>query len=111
MSTSPVRYSLPLLRTALLAGTACLLALSATARAADEDLRPQVTVNYADLNLATPAGNAALYRRIAGAAQTVCWDSRTRDLASFARARSCRRAAIAQAVQSVHSSRLAALVR
>ncbi len=110
MSTSRVRHPLPVLRTVLLAGTACLLGITA-ARAGNEDVRPQVAVHYADLNLATPAGNAALYQRIARAAQTVCSDPRTRSLASFAQARSCRREAIAQAVQSVHSTQLAALVR
>ncbi len=109
MTVSPIRYT-TVLRAALLAGT-CLLSLNLTARAGDAEGRPQIAVHYADLDLATPAGSAALYQRISQAAQSVCSDPRTRDLASFARARSCKRQAIAQAVQSVHSTQLAALVR
>jgi UrcA family protein len=70
-----------------------------------------LTVAYGDLNLASDQGNSALYARITAAARQVCAADRVdiRDLGRYAEARSCEARAIAQAVQAVHSPRLAAL--
>jgi UrcA family protein len=72
---------------------------------------PTLTVAYGDLNLASDQGNNALYARISAAARQVCAADRVdiRDLGRYAQARSCEAQAIAQAVQAVHSPRLAAL--
>lgn len=57
------------------------------------------TVSYADLNLANPAGRAALETRIKTAARAVCKDDRY-DFAARARESACVKAAIAKASAS-----------
>ncbi len=87
---------------AVQAGEACAVAQPAhTANA--------VTVSYRDLNLGTREGASALYARINHAARTVCAAGDIRDLEAVAGARACERAAVAQAVHTVHSEQLAAL--
>jgi UrcA family protein len=69
-----------------------------------------VTVRYADLDLSTSAGASALYARISRAAHQVCDSGDVRDVERRAAADHCEHAAIAQAVGTVHSPQLAALV-
>ncbi len=104
-------------RTALLAVlTLGALAATAAANAGASASEPaamsagtSVRVNFRDLDLATDAGNQALYQRISRAAQRVCAVSDIRDLNAMAQSASCERAAVSQAVSHVHSERLAAL--
>jgi UrcA family protein len=69
-----------------------------------------ITVGYSDLNLSTPEGARVLYTRIDHAAHKVCDAGDIRDLDAQAASQKCERAALAQAVQAVHSPQLAALV-
>ena len=69
----------------------------------------QVVVGYADLDLDTERGAAALQRRIAAAARQVCGAPSPRDLRMYQKARDCMAAAIARAVEDVGSPRLAKL--
>ena len=69
-----------------------------------------VTVRFADLDVSTPAGASALYARITHAAHKVCDNGEIRDLTAHAVSASCEREAVAQAVRTVHSPQLAALV-
>jgi UrcA family protein len=102
---SPSRF----LGTALAALTASL-ALAGAAHAAGTE-QHSVKVAYSDLNLMSDAGTRALYGRITSAAREVCAaaDVDNRDLRGLAVERQCENRAIAGAVASVHSSRLAAL--
>jgi UrcA family protein len=91
---------------------ACIIGTAGSALAASPASgATTLTVAYGDLNLGSDQGNSALYARISAAARQVCAADRVdiRDLARFAEARSCEAQAIAQAVQAVHSPRLAAL--
>ncbi len=107
-------------RALLTALTACVLvAAAATARAGDACSAQAsraaapgtaaIRISYADLNLATDAGNRALFQRITAAAHKVCAVSDIRDLDGLAADQACERAAVEQAVQQVHSAQLAAL--
>jgi UrcA family protein len=87
------------------AGTACAEHSAAIATSTASSVR----VSYRDLDLATDAGSRALYERITQAARKVCAVSDIRDLTALAQSDSCERAAVSQAVQQVHSPRLAAL--
>lgn len=69
-----------------------------------------VSVTYRDLDLATDAGNRELYGRITRAAHQVCAAADNRDLAALAYSRACEREAVSQAVQTVHSARLVAIL-
>jgi len=66
----------------------------------------QQTVHFSDLNLATPAGNLAVYRRIQSAAKSVCEARNPRDLSEAIRARACIKTAIQEAVVAVNDSGL-----
>ena len=103
-----------LVRGSVFGGVGALLCLSPLISAADashEDGRTQV-VWFGDLNLSNPEGVAVLYRRIKAAAHRVCAERNTRSLLIWSRAEAeCKRAAIARAVASVNSERLAALHR
>jgi UrcA family protein len=69
-------------------------------------LLSQTVVNYSDLNLNNPAGAAALYTRIAHAADLVCPDSgQAPTLSRIARAK-CKAQAIRLAVENVHAPEL-----
>jgi UrcA family protein len=94
----------------LTALTACLV-VGAVGLAHAGSPAAAVKVQYGDLNLATDAGNKALYTRIVSAARDVCGADQvpTRDLSTLAFARSCEARAIAQAVREVHSPALAAI--
>lgn len=78
----------------IIAAATAIIATSAGA----ETVRSQVAVSYADLNLASPAGQATLAHRVAVAADRACHvDSNERHLRSRQLARDCRHAAVAKA--------------
>jgi UrcA family protein len=92
--------------------TACIAigAGAAVAHAAGPSAgAPAVKVGYRDLNLATDAGNSALYARLEKAAAKVCVVDDIRDLAAVAARSACEQQAIARAVREINSPRLAAL--
>ncbi len=62
------------------------------------------TVSYADLNLATGAGRAALDGRIAGAARSVCEIEDSRELGLASATSRCRTGAIASAQPAVDAA-------
>jgi len=93
---------------ALLAASAAA-ALAGTAAATTPDDPPSVRVGYGDLNLDTDAGARMLYRRLLVAAQQVCPDADSRELARAANARACQHQAIERAVRAVGSPKLAAV--
>ena len=91
-----------------LAAAAAVLA-SPAAPAATPAIRT-LTVRYADVDLSTTQGVAALYRRLQGAARFVCGESDN----SLAQQRSwndCYRRAVGDAVGAVDNPRLTALYR
>lgn len=96
-------------RVAVLA--ACLLAgsLGVAQAAAPVTHFPQIAVHYSDLDLSTSEGTRELYKRIANAAREVCPYPNARALAEVAVNRSCREAAITQAVREVNTPALVAL--
>jgi len=67
-----------------------------------------VAISYADLNLANPAGRAALDRRIAAAARQVCGQFLITELKWAEMSRACRVEVIASA-QAPGAARLASL--
>lgn len=75
---------------------------------ADEAGRTSVTVNYADLDLAKPAGIDALYARLRGAAKAACGDPDARNLREKALVRECRDEALSNAVAGVNHAALTA---
>jgi UrcA family protein len=92
---------------ALAAGIVAASAAGVSAAATSAVDAPSVVVHYADLDLATPQGAQALYRRIAAAAWRVCPNTDQRDLAAVAQNRNCREEAIARAVHDVGTPLLA----
>ncbi len=74
---------------------------------ADEQLRTE-TVKFQDLNVGTPAGVEALYRRIHSAAERVCSQS---DPVMRAAVGSCARTAEAKAIEKVNQPLLTAYYR
>ena len=80
----------------------CLASVTIIAHA-DEAAR---TVRYSDLNLNTQAGAAVLYKRIRNAAEEVCGDVGSRQLAEAAAAKACVDRAIVTSVRSVNAPRL-----
>jgi UrcA family protein len=107
----PARTQIGLLK--ILGAGAVALALTVTAVQAaptyDEMGRPVVHVRYDDLNLASPEGTRALYRRIVTAARQVCSEANPLDMNQVAAAESCKAQAIERAVREVNDPRLAAL--
>ena len=73
------------------------------------DTLPAITVEYVALDLATPAGAEALYKRIKAAAAKVCERYENRELAKRAVAQKCYSQSIANAVAAVHQPTLTAL--
>jgi UrcA family protein len=69
----------------------------------------QKTVKYADLNLSTSQGAAALYNRIRAAADEVCSPLNVDKLASKSRVAACVHKAIADAVTTVDQPTLTAV--
>jgi UrcA family protein len=90
---------------AILCGVALL-----NAAGAEERFGEPVTkvVNYADLNLNTPAGAQALYRRLRAAAAIVCKRYESHTLQGMSRQRACFDQAIASAVKEIDSSAVTA---
>jgi UrcA family protein len=92
---------------ALMVGALLTMGVAASAEAADFDAAPSITVKYSDLDLASPAGAKALYRRIVAAALNVCPTEDGRTLHFVALAEQCRSEAIERAVRSVDNTQLA----
>jgi len=69
---------------------------------------PSITVKFADLNLETPAGVEALYKRIHSAAFRVCDSGVERNLLLLTFDRKCAAAAETQAIEKVHNEALSA---
>jgi UrcA family protein len=95
-------------RSLAIAGAFAALTVATTsfATAPSVDAR-SVSVRYDDLNLSTPEGVNALYRRISGAAREVCPDIYSRDLSVVAAAEHCQADAVAKAVSEVNNPQLA----
>jgi UrcA family protein len=76
---------------------------AAVCTAADSSDTRSETVKFADLNVSNPEGAAALYRRIATAANNVCrsFDNDSRYIGSQASLNACIHKAIADAVTKV----------
>jgi UrcA family protein len=69
---------------------------------------PSITVKFADLNLQTPVGIEALYRRIHSAATQVCDSGGDRNLLILTFDRKCAATTETQAVEKVHNAALSA---
>jgi UrcA family protein len=84
-----------------------LAALTAGAQVARADMSDGLPlsrkVSYSDLNLASPAGAQALYRRLTAAADVVCAPFEGRGLVSEHQFKACVGHAIATAVADVNS--------
>jgi UrcA family protein len=72
---------------------------------------PSITINYSDLNLATPHAVEVLYRRVAVAAKEVCAYGETRELARQVAADRCVTQAMNNAIQKIDVPQLNALYR
>lgn len=81
----------------------------ATADTGANDGAPVINVKYDPVAAATPAGAAALYKRIEGAAAKVCERYESRELARHAVWQKCYAQTIASAVASVQQPALTAL--
>jgi UrcA family protein len=77
--------------------------------AGDNSDIPRVIVKYGDLNVADRQGAATLFRRIRGAAETVCPAFDRNGLESKVRADACVHKAIADAVAKVNQPQLFAI--
>lgn len=87
-----------------------LTALTGLPALAAEPAEPLATVSYADLNLASPAGIEALYRRIERAAVKVCQlPQGTRQLKLEAELAACRQGATDRAIAQANLPKLNAL--
>jgi UrcA family protein len=95
-------------RNFLAAVAAVCLASVAVVAHADEAANdvPARTVHYSDLDINTPAGAAVLYARIRNAAQQVCGDVDSRQLAVAVAAKACVNRAVYSSVRSVNSPKL-----
>lgn len=72
-----------------------------------DEAPPSRTVGFADLNLSSEAGAAALYKRIQGAARNVCpGDDTSRQLDQIAVRNRCIEDAVARAVRKVNDESL-----
>jgi UrcA family protein len=86
-----------------MAAVAAVCFASVTIAHADEAAR---TVRYSDLNLNTQAGAAVLYKRIRFAAEDVCGDVHSWQLAEAKAAKACVDRAISTGVRSVNAPML-----
>jgi UrcA family protein len=93
--------------------TTVLAATAQLAYAGDQidDSRRHVEVRFADLNLSTTEGAAALYQRLHSAAESVCNEDGTKDLNSVFRVKACVSAAISAAVTQIDRPVLTAYYR
>jgi UrcA family protein len=93
----------------LMGGLSCAMAVgTASAATVDSDV-PSLVVRYNSQTLATDSGVQDLYRRIVRAAKQVCPEILGQDLRSYGRAQQCRAQAVANAINQINNSRLAAL--
>ncbi len=76
-----------------------------------QDDAPSVVVRFADLDLTHSDGVAVLYRRLKGAAETVCAPQNGRDLGSQTRYKTCWQSALGTAVAKVDQPALTAYYR
>jgi UrcA family protein len=76
----------------------------------DASLR-HVKVHFSDLNLTGTEGATTLYHRLRSAAESVCTEGGTRDLASVTRVKTCTSAAISAAVADINQPSLTAYFR
>jgi UrcA family protein len=83
-----------LTRAALVLGLSCTLAATPAFAAPDGQ---STVVRFTDLNLATPAGEQVLYRRVSQAAKLVCGEADLRDLQRMSEMTACRATAMASA--------------
>lgn len=96
--------------------TRMLVALAATAFtfvasaavAAPTTVTHEAIVNYADLNLESPAGIETLYARLRNAARQVCGSTDRADIRTMNFVADCRANAVAQAVEKIGNPALAA---
>jgi UrcA family protein len=92
---------------AILASLACLSGAAPVLANAPAETR-SVSVRYADLDLASAAGAAALYQRLQGAARVVCGHA-DQNLAVLRYVNRCKHSAISDAVSSVNAPLLRAI--
>jgi UrcA family protein len=81
------------------------------ANAAPSQDAPSIIVHFADLDLTHADGIAVLYRRLKGAAETVCALQDGRDLGSQMRYKTCWQSALGAAVSKVDRPALTAYYR
>jgi UrcA family protein len=93
--------------------TSALAVCAQSALAADliDDSPRQTSVHFADLDLSRVEGAASLYQRLRFAAETVCADVGSKDLARTTRVNSCISGAIATAVAQIDRPVLSAYYR
>jgi UrcA family protein len=104
--TSTIRFR-TVIATALFGTVASSLAvLPAVADSVDAS---QIAVKYGDLNLSNPQGSAALYSRIQGAAEYVCWQFDGPGIQATLRYSVCVDEAIVGAVSQVNVPALSAV--
>jgi UrcA family protein len=78
-----------------------LAALTATVAAPATAAEPSVIVSFADLDLATPAGKAALDQRIEAAVGKVCSQVGRRDIRGWMAAEECKVLTLADAMEQL----------
>jgi UrcA family protein len=83
-----------------------LSALAIGAQAGETHDVPTRAVRYSDLDLSTEKGAAVLYNRIRQAAEEVCGDPNSRQLAEAAAAKACVGRAVSSSVQAVNNAKL-----
>jgi UrcA family protein len=89
--------------------SALAFSFATVSRADDDTAPPQVIVKYADLDVSTAPGAAALYRRIDGAAEQVCSRMYTSTDAYRRHKNACLQQVIADAVTKVNEPALSAV--
>jgi len=82
--------------------------LSSHVLAGESSDSASITVKFADLNLQSPAGVEALYKRIHSAASQVCESGTDRNLSILTYDRKCVAATETQAIEKVHNAALSA---
>lgn len=87
------------MKTIAMALAAASLSLVAVAPAAAQESR--VTVNYGDLDLASPAGSEALFERLVTGVRTVCERPDIRDLKAVAAWEDCKDRAMSSALEQL----------